>query len=67
MIQVPQKKNMVSVSVRLAPETLEKVCALAQSLSMEHATVTEGAVLRQIITDFFSSKDLQNVNSEDKK
>ena len=66
MLQVPQKQNLVSVSVRLAPEVLDRVCALAETLSMEHVKVTEGAVMRQIITDFFSSDRSQNSNSEDK-
>ena len=54
------------MSVRLSPEIAEKVHALAQSLSMEHMRVTEGAILRQIITDFFSSESVQNVNGEAK-
>lgn len=66
MLKVPQKQNLVSVSVRLAPDVVERVRALAQSLSMEHVSITEGAVLRQIITDFFSREGLLNVNSEGK-
>jgi predicted transcriptional regulator len=66
MLNIPKKENMVSVSVRLSPEVVQHVRALAESLSMEHVSVTEGAVLRQIITDFFSRQGLLNVNSEGK-
>lgn len=65
MLQVPQKQNLVSVSVRLAPDVLKRVRALAQSLSMEHVRVTEGAIMRQIITDFFSPDRIQADNSEE--
>lgn len=66
LINIPQKPVLVPMSVRLSPEIAEKVHALAQSLSMEHMRVTEGAILRQIITDFFSSESVQNVNGEAK-
>lgn len=64
LINIPQKAVLVPMSVRLSPEIAEKVRALAQSLSMEHVRVTEGAILRQIITDFFSSDSVRNVNGE---
>ena len=66
MLQVPQKQNLVSVSVRLAPDVVERVRALAESLSMQHVKVTEGAIMRQIITDFFSSDRIQIDNTEGK-
>lgn len=66
MLNVPQKPNLVSVSVRLAPEIVEHVRELAINLSTQHTSVTEGAVLRQIITDFFSHDRIQNSNGEDK-
>lgn len=64
MIQVPQKAVKVSVSVRLEPDTIERVRVLAETLSVGHMKVTEGAVLRQIITDFFSPNRSQNANEE---
>jgi predicted transcriptional regulator len=62
MIHIPQKPVLVPMSVRLSPETAEKVRSLAESLSVGGVRVTEAAVLRQIITDFFSTESVQNVN-----
>lgn len=64
MIQIPQKQTLIPMSVRLSPETAESVRALAERLSVGELRVTEGAVMRQIITDFFSSERVRNVNEE---
>lgn len=66
MIHIPQKAVLVPMSVRLSPETAEKVRALADSLSVGQVRITEGAVLRQIITDFFAVNSVRNVNEESK-
>lgn len=61
MLHIPESTKMVSMSVRVPPETAEAVRELAKDLSKGSTKVTDAAVLRQIIVDFFAQNRIRNV------
>jgi hypothetical protein len=62
MLHIEKKHRLVQIGARIPKDTRKQLRDLADSLSTSETKVTEGEVVRQIITDFFSSDRTRNVN-----